>query len=61
MFLYTYNYYVCNRSIKKEIVEWFRIALQWDPKKRGKLPNSNEVTLFNMWKKISTKQVYLVN
>ncbi|XP_033226580.1 inhibitor of nuclear factor kappa-B kinase subunit alpha [Belonocnema kinseyi] len=41
-----------SESMRRNIVEWFRVALQWDPRKRGKLPGTNEVVLFNMWKTI---------
>ena len=39
-------------------MDWFRVALQWDPKRRGKLPDSDEVVLFNMWKIVLSKKVH---
>lgn len=45
--------------IQENLVEWFKVALQWDPKKRGKLEDSNEIVLFDLLKRILSKQVGL--
>ncbi|XP_051174893.1 inhibitor of nuclear factor kappa-B kinase subunit beta-like isoform X2 [Leptopilina boulardi] len=42
--------------LRDNLVEWFRVSLQWDPKKRGKIDNTNEIVLFDLLKKILSKQ-----
>ncbi|XP_008207965.1 inhibitor of nuclear factor kappa-B kinase subunit beta [Nasonia vitripennis] len=48
-----------SESILNKMVEWFRVVLQWNPRKRGKRPDSDEVVVFPMlreifpWKTIS--------
>lgn len=42
--------------LKSNLVEWFRIVFQWDPKKRGKT-NDNQLVVFTMLKEIFDKKV----
>lgn len=42
--------------LRDNLVEWFRVSLQWDPKKRGKVENTNDIVLFDLLKSILFKQ-----
>ncbi|KAK0091947.1 hypothetical protein PV326_002485 [Microctonus aethiopoides] len=45
--------------LKSNLVEWFRIVFQWDPKKRGKT-NDNQLVVFTMLKEIFNKKIICI-
>ncbi|XP_076636691.1 inhibitor of nuclear factor kappa-B kinase subunit alpha-like [Colletes latitarsis] len=52
-----------SRCLKNKLVEWFRVVLQWDPKKRGKQCNENgemQLVVFKLLNSILSKQIIKV-
>ncbi|XP_043260785.1 inhibitor of nuclear factor kappa-B kinase subunit alpha-like isoform X2 [Colletes gigas] len=52
-----------SRCLRKRLVEWFRVALQWDPKKRGRKCNENgemELVVFKLLNSILSVQIIKV-
>lgn len=41
------------------MIEWFRVVLQWDPRKRGKRPDADEVVVFPMLREIFPCKVHI--
>lgn len=53
------NFFKYCRSILNKMVEWFRVVLQWDPRKRGKHPHSDDVVVFPMLREIFPWKVHI--
>ena len=51
---YKFEFY---RNTSDSMIDWFRLALQWDPRQRGKTPQSDEVVIFSLLKEIFPRQV----
>lgn len=48
------------RNLRNKLIEWFKVVLQWDPKKRGKQYESgiSKLVVFELLHSILSKQVF---
>lgn len=46
-----------SKTLKSELEKWLKIALEWDPKKRGINQKTNELAIFSMLENILSKQI----
>lgn len=48
------------RNLRNKLIEWFKVVLQWDPKKRGKQCESgiSKLVVFELLHSILSKQVF---
>ncbi|XP_015595626.1 inhibitor of nuclear factor kappa-B kinase subunit alpha [Cephus cinctus] len=50
-----------SKYVKAQMVDWLRLVLQWDPKRRGKMPNDQQqIAVFKMLRLILSKPVLYV-
>lgn len=48
------------RNLRNKLTEWFKVVLQWDPKKRGKQYENgiSKLVVFELLHSILSKQVF---
>lgn len=53
-----------HRCMRAELTTWFRLVLQWDPKRRGKIKDnegSEQVVVFSILKSLLSRKVHFEN